>query len=427
MILVCGAVTGVILLGMTAASLYTAQRQLEEKGQAAFHRDVNAVMFHLRSQDIIDHTWIAQTESSGGLMLWIQQNGHPLLYQGPQENRTELVELTRQTALEEYGLSVNDPPKTTLQGEKAVFPLTDSTGEKYYGAAASIPKERGWVGVLMVKSLQEEQKQTASQRGIFLGLSAAALLLLFGFAWVFTTQAIRPAEESARKQREFISAASHELRAPLAVVRTCLPAVRNAPPDEAERFARMAEAECSRMARLVGDLLMLASADSMAWPVRWEETEPETLLLEAMESQEGRAIERGIRISLELPEDSLPKISCDSQRIGQVLTILLDNALEYAPKEGGKIQLSASLRRGAVLFQVADNGPGIPPEKRKAVFERFYRGDASRNKREHYGLGLCIAQEILTLHRSRMEISDAPGGGACFRFLLEARGPKQKQ
>ena len=101
------------------------------------------------------------------------------------------------------------------------------------------------------------------------------------------------------------------------------------------------------------------------------------------------------QLLIELPEDSLPVCFCDSLKISQALAILIDNALAYVP-EGGMIRLSARQEAASVSLFVADNGPGIPDSEKEAVFQRFYRSDTSRNDKQHFGLGLCIAKEICT-------------------------------
>lgn len=105
------------------------------------------------------------------------------------------------------------------------------------------------------------------------------------------------------------------------------------------------------------------------------------------------------------------------EKVSQILTILIDNALSYVP-EGGSIRLQAKKEPGAIAISVSDNGPGIPDSEKDSVFQRFYRSDASRNDKQHFGLGLCIAKEIALLHQGSLKILDTPGGGATFILKL---------
>lgn len=95
----------------------------------------------------------------------------------------------------------------------------------------------------------------------------------------------------------------------------------------------------------------------------------------------------------------------------------LDNAMSYVPDQG-KISLSLGQDDHSFILTVKDNGPGIPDDSKEAVFRRFYRGDSSRNDKQHFGLGLCIAREIVLLHRGTVCIEDAPGGGTVFTVRL---------
>ncbi len=76
------------------------------------------------------------------------------------------------------------------------------------------------------------------------------------------------------------------------------------------------------------------------------------------------------------------------------------------------------LHGGKMMFTIQDNGPGIPDKEKSLIFQRFYRADPSRRDREHFGLGLCVAQEIVQLHRGRLWVEDNPGGGARFRMII---------
>ncbi|WP_274953375.1 sensor histidine kinase [Angelakisella massiliensis] len=418
----CTAVTSVILAGMALASLSLSEQALNQRGSAAFAGDVNAILYHIISQKVLDHTWLAQTETSGQLMILVEDSGQSLLFSGSWDrpHRQELLEAARQTALEDYYFDLSQPPQTHFQSERVTFSFTSPSGIPCYGAAAVVPLERGWAGLLVVKPMTGELMQINNLRWMFAGLLAVAVCLLGIFSWFFTRRAIEPVEESRRKQVEFVSAAGHELRSPLAVIQSSVSAMETAPPDKAVRFRQTISQECSRMSRLVGDLLLLASADNSSWSVHFQEVEPETLLLETAESFETVAAAKGARLDVHLPEDLLPKCQWDGQRISQVLTILVDNALSYGG-EGCHILLEARQNRGRVELMVADNGPGIPPAQRKRIFERFYRTDPARSKKDHYGLGLSIAREIISLHRGSIRVEETPGGGATFILSLPVR------
>lgn len=330
-------------------------------------------------------TWAASASSTtpgfprrrrAAWLLCIEDAGRPLLYRGSWTApfRQEVSDRVKQAALDRFGFDANKPPDTQLHPRTLSFSYADPSLGACHAAVASVPIPGGWVSLALVKPKAPEQAQTARLSWAFTGLSAAAVLLLSIFWWFFVKFAIRPVEESRRRQMEFVSAASHELRAPLAVIGTSASVMRRASPEQADRFAQTISQECSRMSRLVDDMLMLASADNSSWSVQKEETDLETLLLDAAEWFEPAAAEKQIRISVSLPEETLPRCRCDQQRIRQVLSILVDNAVSYAG-EGGRVVLSAGWKRGWFSIRVADNGPGIPDAEKARVFDRFYRAD----------------------------------------------------
>lgn len=168
---------------------------------------------------------------------------------------------------------------------------------------------------------------------------------------------------------------------------------------------------------LIQDMLSLSRSDNHTWVLDCTSCEIDTLLLDVYEKYEQTARHKKKQLLIELPEDSLPVCFCDSLKISQALAILIDNALAYVP-EGGMIRLSARQEAASVSLFVADNGPGIPDSEKEAVFQRFYRSDTSRNDKQHFGLGLCIAKEIALLHHGTLSVSDTPGGGATFQLKL---------
>ena len=176
-------------------------------------------------------------------------------------------------------------------------------------------------------------------------------------------------------------------------------------------------AECKRMARLISDMLTLASADSGNWPVQFSTLDPNTFLLDLFEAYEPVCRERKVPFRLDLSEDTLPMIQGDQERLSQLLGILIDNALAYCGNQM-PLLLKAFASRNQLLIQVIDHGPGIPDDQKEQVFDRFFRSDKSRKDKQHFGLGLSIARELAILHKGGLTIRDTEGGGCTFVLNL---------
>ena len=244
-------------------------------------------------------------------------------------------------------------------------------------------------------------------------------------SWILVGKSLKPLKESQQKQNEFIAAASHELRAPLAVIRSSLSAARSMPQNR-EQFMDNIDKECCRMSYLVGDMLLLASADAGHWVIRMAPLDMDTLLIDMYERFEPLYRDKGVALLLELPESSLPRINGDGKRLEQILSILLDNALRYTPKNGS-VRLSASVEqvnhllhgtKKSLCLTVSDQGCGIDDYAKKHIFDRFYQADSSRSDKQHYGLGLSIAKELVQKHGGSISVTDSPSGGACFVVRL---------
>ncbi len=135
-------------------------------------------------------------------------------------------------------------------------------------------------------------------------------------------------------------------------------------------------------------------------------------------------MERGVSLEVDLQDIQFPVLHVDEHRIGQALTILVDNALGYTPK-GGCVRLGAYVQRKNVYFTVTDTGPGVPDKDKERIFDRFYRGDRARTDKEHFGIGLSVAREIALLHKGSLYVRDAQGGGAQFVLKLPTRKDDQ--
>ncbi|MFI8345447.1 sensor histidine kinase [Streptomyces sp. NPDC085639] len=220
-------------------------------------------------------------------------------------------------------------------------------------------------------------------------------------------------ERSDARQRQFTADASHELRNPLAAVRSRLEvALAMDRPDRESVGAALADTE--RLQRIAADLLLLARLDGGPVP----RSEPVDLALLAAEDAARRGGPRGdARVSLRLDARAPVPASGDPARLERALANLVDNALRYARAE---VVVRAAEHDGWRLLEVTDDGPGIPEADRDRVFERFVRLDADRGRASGgTGLGLAIAREIARAHGGDVRALPAPGGGA--RLVLRIR------
>lgn len=224
-------------------------------------------------------------------------------------------------------------------------------------------------------------------------------------------------------RRGMVADIAHDLRTPLAVLRSEIEAMQDglAALDEAA-LARL-HGEVMMLSRLVNDLRTLSLAESGGLSLQLQPTEIAPLLQHVLESFSSRAAQAGVTLRLE-PVPAGLSAELDADRVTQLLGNLLDNALRYAAP--GPVELGAAAEEEGVRVWLRDHGPGLPPETTERVFERFYRGDPARTRSQTEeegggsGLGLAIAQAIAVAHGGRLEAANCESG-ALFTLHLPQR------
>lgn len=220
--------------------------------------------------------------------------------------------------------------------------------------------------------------------------------------------------------QRFTSDAAHELRAPLALMRTQVEVMlrKERTPDEYRESHRSLLAEIERLSRVAEQLLLLARADAGALSPRAQQLEVAQLLEDVAERWRPLARQRGLNLSVELPAEGT--LQGDPDLLRRLLDNLLDNALRHTPP-GGRIGLSAGRHDGTWRLAVEDNGPGVEPSLRPRLFERFTRADAARGRDTGgAGLGLSLCAAIAAAHGGRISLEDPSAGGA--RFVVHLPG-----
>ena len=412
-----GGITVFILLIMSFGYLYISEQGLKSSSFISFQNDMSTLVSNLEQQTVITHEWLAKTENNGKYLIYVIDNGIPFLYN---ERDTEEQKLLFRNVWDYYEEQFAVEPALLSYGAYHIeFPFSSelSYRDDYYVCVSVSERNSGTFQVMILFPLDSLNQQIRIQRSLFFTLDILAVIALFLFAWHFTTRLLKPLEENQKRQMQFIAAASHELRTPLAVILSCASASGQAADTEREHFLDSIQSEGLRMSRLIDDMLLLTNADNHSWTIRMEPAELDTLVLDTFEAFEPVAAEKSIRLSVVLPENALPAVSCDQERIRQVLAVLLHNSVSYTP-EGGRIRLSLSYDGKNTCISVEDNGIGIPDSEKPRIFERFYRSDQSRSQKGHFGLGLCIAAEIVRAHHGHILVTDTPGGGSTFTVIL---------
>jgi two-component system phosphate regulon sensor histidine kinase PhoR len=220
-------------------------------------------------------------------------------------------------------------------------------------------------------------------------------------------------------RRDFVANVSHELRTPIASLKAMVEALEagamNDPAATRDFLTRM-HGEVDGLAQLVAELLTLSRVESGEERPRPEPVEPIELVRPAVARLGALAGRSSVSLELDLPS-RLPSVLADREKIGQVLTNLLHNAIKFTPA-GGRVVVGAASEDGAVRFEVRDTGVGIARDEVDRVFERFYKSERSRAG-GGTGLGLAIARHIVDAHGGSIAAkSEGPGRGSTFSFTL---------
>lgn len=225
--------------------------------------------------------------------------------------------------------------------------------------------------------------------------------------------------EADQRQREFFLSVSHELRTPLTAIQGYAEAIEDgiAGGDKRKAAAAVIVSESRRLARLVSDLLDLGRIDTARFTVGKDEFALEPVMLAVQNSFAPQAAEAGVSIEIETGEVI---VVADQDRLTQVLTNLVENALRYTPS-GGRITVVSRKEGPSCVIEVADDGPGFAHEDLERAFEReFLWGKYKGLRNVGTGLGLAITKELVTAMGGSVSAANAPGGGAQFRVTLPA-------
>ena len=245
------------------------------------------------------------------------------------------------------------------------------------------------------------------------GAAAGAVLVFHDVTRLRELEAVR---------QDFVANVSHELRTPLSLIRSAAETLLDGAKEDpavATRFLEIIDKHANRLTLLIDDLLLLARLDAGRVELKFQALPLRDAAQDSLDDFGIMARARGVTLENAVPADLVAR--ADPERLRQVLSNLIDNAIKYGRPEGRVTIGGRPLDEGRVELTVRDDGPGIPPEARERVFERFYRVDKARSREQGgTGLGLAIVKNVMQAHGGEVRVESAPGAGTTFFLTLPA-------
>ncbi len=228
-------------------------------------------------------------------------------------------------------------------------------------------------------------------------------------------------KELDRLKDDFMATVTHELRTPLTSIRSFSEILHDNPEiASAQRteFLGIITKESERLTRLINQVLDLAKIEAGQFDWQIDAVEPKAVIEDAVAAVSQLFKDKEVALGAELPL-SLPAVTADRDQLMQVVMNLLSNAVKFSPPKTGRVTISAAATAGGVEVRVRDNGPGVLPEHREMIFEKFRQvGDTLTDKPEGSGLGLPISKRIIEHFHGHIWVESTPGQGATFAFIV---------
>ena len=351
-------------------------------------------------------------QDTSGRMIYRTDSGFPT------DADTLLERFRTQTGKEDTFIIKNDNKPATDQS--GIFVFNGTKNDDYLGILATIvtPNDTAY-HLSLIYRRQSLFDILTKQAFLYVSLWFLSLIAVTVMSHFLIKRALEPTEVMLKNQKDFIASASHELKSPLAVILANAEKLEQLQIDDTEfrKAVKILDNECMRMSKLVKDMLLLASSDAKSWTLCINTIDTDTLLISLYEAYEPICIRKKILLRLEISESSYPKFCADGERLFQILTIFMDNAIHHSINNK-QIEIKTAVAAKHITFFVTDYGKGIPEEDKPYIFNRFYCADKSRTDKSNFGLGLSIADELAKMMNGSVGCEDTDGGGATFFVTL---------
>ena len=418
---------GSLMLVFSTVFCLLIQQNIKEKRKnsiAYFNRMASMLIFSME-QDADYRETLSVYEKSLGYSFRLLSDSDPFLYQsGNLKECSEIIDTFLDTLqhhqYQSYALIPLALKDCTRSGQSATYTISMPNGKNYDCIFCEIVTDYDITfGLSIVKESDSFASLLLPELKFYICIWCGVFFFIIFLSRILTRITVKPTEAAMQSQKDFIAAVSHECKAPLAAILSSAEMIAALPdtPDAVKVHTHVIDLEVSRMSRLIGDLLLLSSLDAGNWPFHMEEVNVDTLLINLYTKFEPICKEKNIMLQLDISAESYPPLYSDDNRLDQIISVFLDNAISYSPSSS-EITLGASAEKNELVIIVTDHGVGISDKDKPYIFNRFYQCDKSRTQRGHFGLGLSIANELVNKLGGKIRLSDTDGGGCTFKIYL---------
>ncbi len=418
---------GSLMLVFSIVFCLLIQQNIKEKRKnsiAYFNRMASMLIFSME-QDADYRETLSVYEKSLGYSFRLLSDSDPFLYQsGNLEDCSEIIDTFVDTL--QYHRSYVSPLELKdceRSGQSAAYTISMPNGKNYDCIFCEIVTDYDITfGLSIVKESDSFASLLLPELKFYICIWCGVFFFIIFLSRILIRTTVKPTEAAMQSQKDFIAAVSHECKAPLAAILSSAEMIATLPdiPDAVKDHTHVIDLEVSRMSRLIGDLLLLSSIDAGNWSFHMEEINIDTLLINLYTKYEQICRKKNILLQFNIPDECCPPFYSDADRLNQIISIFLDNAVSYSPPES-EISLNASAEKNELVITIIDHGIGISDKDKPFIFNRFYQCDKSRTQREHFGLGLSIANELVNRLEGKIQLFDTTGGGCTFKIFFPFR------
>lgn len=412
LVLLYTGITGLILALCLGITFFFSCSRYEASLDAQIRDQIESYQIKLLSSRQVDQSTLQELEENLDGKVYIFENGKPLfrseLTGGPTTNVLENIYRS------EHNLSADELSKASNGWTAKKDKMKTSLGRFHVFYFRQEGKTQ--IEILALQN-QSVRLPFIQHQAVFYGvlLLLGCIILAVINSWLIRS-VLKPVENSVRQQKEFVAAAGHELKTPLASIRAGLDVLQKHIPSspEVSGVFYATQSEALRMSHLVQDLLLLANSDNQERKLVLTAMEPDTFCLQLYEKYQIYAKQQRHPLRLKIEETAYPEIMANDEALTQIGSIFINNAIAHT-KEDTPIEICCSLlKNGVVEIGVRDYGKGIAEKDLPRIFERFYRADPSRTTNGHYGLGLSVAKSLAEQQSLYIGACNEPSGGALF-------------